>query len=197
MHPRLPRHPLWETLSWSFLFYNIVCFITIFIVQVFLTLFGKNAIQHTLQHNTHRVQAGDSGLEGKDSSGKAAFRWTEKTPPRTTSPALSILLRPNCACAWQEEEGEEDEGDNEENNVKNKHKYESRCVSREAVLMTALLCLTTPLPFLKPLSSRCILYTLLCRALHTLWHYYVNFHNTHVGRGSSKGRHWHTLSTVV
>ena len=59
------------------------------------------------------------------------------------SPALNILLRLNCACNSQEEEGEEDKAEREENNIKVKYRYESRCMSREA-LMTALLCLTPP-----------------------------------------------------
>ena len=58
-------------------------------------------------------------------------------PPRMMSPALYILLRLNRASNSQEE-GEEDKAENEENNITVKCRYESRCVSREA-LMTALL----------------------------------------------------------
>ena len=74
--------------------------------------------------------------------------WIGNKPPRTKSPALWSLLRINGTCNSQEDEAEEDKAENEENNIKVKFRYESRCVSREA-LMTVLLCLTPP-PFSKP-----------------------------------------------
>ena len=125
---------------------------------------------------------GSCCLEVKDKSGRTEEKWISNTAPRTKSPGLKIMLELNGACSSQEEEEEEAKREKKENNIKYSCRYESRCMSREAIMsvLPPLLSNTT-LPSLNALSSYNILYTALC---HPLCHLNIS----HLSRGRSRGR---------